>query len=65
MIYDQQHKKAYMMQFVLNHKEIEVEKITWNVDDDENDDSELKKNETLETSHATQNDNVWMTMSRI
>jgi hypothetical protein len=47
-----------MMQLASNHKEIEVEKITQNIDDDENDDNELKKNETFETSHATQNDNV-------
>ncbi len=65
MIYDRQHKRAYMMQLALNHKEIEIEKITRDVDDDENDDNELKKSETFETSHATRNDNVWMTMSRI
>ncbi len=58
MIYDRQHKKAYMMQLALNHKKIEIEKITRDVDDDENDDNELKKNKTLETFYATQNDNV-------
>ncbi len=53
------------MQLALNHTEIEIEKITQDVHDDENDDNELKKSETFETSYATQNDNVWMTMSRI
>ncbi len=43
MIYDKQHKKKYMMQLALNHKKIEIEKITQNVDDDENNDNELKK----------------------
>jgi SNF2 family DNA or RNA helicase len=41
MIYDRQHKKTYMMQLALNHKKIEVEKITRDVDNDENDDSRL------------------------
>jgi hypothetical protein len=42
-----------MMQLALNHRKIEIEKITRDVDDDENDDSELKKSETFETFHAT------------
>ncbi len=47
-----------MMQFALNQKKIEIEKIIRNVNDDENDDNELKKSETFKTFYATQNDNV-------
>jgi hypothetical protein len=46
------------MQFVLNHVEIENEKITRDVENDENDDNELKKNDLSDFFFAIQNFDV-------
>ncbi len=65
MIYDRQNRRAHMMQLTLNHTIIEDEKITRDVDDDENDDSEINENESSKSSRTIRNRNVLRTLSKI
>ncbi len=65
MIYDRQNRRAHMMQLTLNHIIIEDEKITRDVDDDENDESEINENESSKLSQTIRNRNVLRTLSRI
>jgi hypothetical protein len=65
MIYDRQNRRTHMMQLTLNYTIVENEKITRDVDNDENDDNVINENEFSKSSQTIQDRNVLRSLSRI